>query len=77
MAERNESVLFERLMEQGAVKRPRQGRPRLRPERVAGDKGYTGRRIRKTVCRGSTPPDTCRTYLQRRGIGAIVPRQTE
>ncbi|XGW00709.1 MAG: transposase (plasmid) [Leptolyngbya sp. BL-A-14] len=35
-------------------------RPRLRPERVAGDKGYTGRRIR--------------TYLHHRGIGAIIPR---
>lgn len=60
VGQRNESVLFERLMEQGAVKRPGRGRPRLRPERVAGDKGYTGRRIR--------------TYLQRRGIGAIIPR---
>ena len=41
--------------------RPR-GRPRVRPDRVAGDKGYTGRRIR--------------AYLRRRGIGAVIPRQT-
>lgn len=60
--ERNESVVFEQLMEQGAVKRAGRGRPRLRPERVAGDKGYTGSPIR--------------TYLQRRGIGAIIPRRT-
>lgn len=60
VGQRNESVLFERLMEQGSVKRPGRGRPRLRPERVAGDKGYTGRRIR--------------TYLQRHGMGAIIPR---
>jgi hypothetical protein len=33
-------------MEQGAVKRSGQGRPRLRPFRLVGDKGYTGRRIR-------------------------------
>lgn len=52
--------MFELLMEQGAVKRPGRGRPRVRPERVAADKGYTGRRIR--------------SYLQGRGIGAVIPR---
>lgn len=60
MGQRNESVVFERLMEQGAVARRGRGRPRLRPERVAGDKGYTGRRIR--------------TYLKQRGIAAVIPR---
>ena len=40
--------------------RPGRGRPRLRPARVAGDKAYTGRRIR--------------AYLRRRGIGAVIPR---
>ncbi len=51
------------LLEQGAVARPR-GRPRLRPDRAAGDKGYTGRPVR--------------TYLRQRGIGAVIPRrQTE
>ena len=54
--------MFERLMEQGAIKRTGRGRPRLRPGRVAGDKGYTGRRIR--------------TYLRKRGIGAVIPRLT-
>jgi transposase len=49
-------------MEQGAVKRAGRGRPRIRPERVAGDKGYTGSPIR--------------TYLRRRGIGAVIPRRT-
>lgn len=39
--------------------RPR-GRPRVRPARVAGDKGYTGRPIRG--------------YLRRRRIGAVIPR---
>lgn len=47
------------LLEQGAVKR-RRGRPRIRPKRVAGDKGYTGRPVRQ--------------YLRRRGIGAVIPR---
>ena len=34
--------------------------PRRRPRRLAGDKGYTGRKIRG--------------YLRRRGIGAVIPR---
>lgn len=37
------------------------GRPRIRPDRVVGDKGYTGQPIR--------------AYLRRRGIGAVIPRQ--
>ena len=44
--QRNESIFLEQLMEQGAVQRSGRGRPRLRPKRVVGDKGYTGRRIR-------------------------------
>lgn len=49
------------LLERGAVARPGRGRPRLRPDRVVGDKGYTGRTIRR--------------YLRRRGIAAVIPRQ--
>jgi len=47
------------LLEQGAVHR-RRGRPRIRPTRVSGDKGYTGRPVRR--------------YLRRRGIGTVIPR---
>lgn len=60
VGQRNESVMFESLMEQGEVKRIGCGRARVRPQRVAGDKAYTGRRIRN--------------YLHRRGIGAVIPR---
>jgi len=49
------------LLDQGAVKRPRHGRPRLRPKRVAGDRGSTGRPVRQA--------------LRRRRIGAVIPRQ--
>jgi hypothetical protein len=45
VGERNESVMFAALMEQGKVRRMRRGRPRVRPKRVAGDKAYTGRPI--------------------------------
>lgn len=48
-------------MEQGAVKRQNQGRPRIRPRRVVGDKGY-----------GS---ESIRSYLHRRGIGAVIARK--
>ena len=61
VGERNESVMLEQLMEQGEVKQAGRGRPRLRPQRVAGDKGYTGHPIR--------------SYLRRRGIGAVIPRR--
>lgn len=58
--QRNESVVSESLMAQAAIARPGRGRPRWRPERVAADKGDTGRRIR--------------SYLKRRGIAAVIPR---
>ncbi len=51
------------LLESGAVKRVGRGRPRLRPERVAGDKGYSSRAVR--------------LYLRRRGIGAVIPRRRD
>jgi len=57
--QRHEQSQFCALMEQGAVKRPGRGRPRLRPARVAGDKGYSSGMIRR--------------YLRRRGIGVVIP----
>src|SRR5712692_3506582 len=51
--ERHEQIALPTLMETGAIKRPGRGRPRLRPDRVAGDKGYSSRKAR--------------AYLRRRG----------
>jgi transposase len=59
--QRNERSVFEALMETGAVKREGRGRPRTRPERVVGDKGYSSKKIR--------------SYLRGRGIGAVIARQ--
>ena len=59
--QRHEQIMFEALMETGAVKRATGGRPRVRPQRVAGDKGYSSRRIRR--------------YLRRRRIGIVIARQ--
>ncbi len=49
-------------MEHGAVKRLGRGRPKLRPKRVVGDKGYSRRKIR--------------AYLRRRGMRTTIPRTT-
>jgi transposase len=57
--ERHEQPVFPVLMEQGAVTQRGRGRPRIRPDRVAGDKGY------------SSP--TIRRYLKERRIGAVIP----
>ena len=62
VGERHEAVVFEQLMEQGAVKREGSGRPRIRPHRVSGDKGYSSRKIR--------------LYLRRRGIRYTIARKT-
>jgi transposase len=59
--QQHEATVFEQLLEQGAGKRPGRGRPRVRPARVVGDKGYTGRRLR--------------TYCRRRGLRYTIPRQ--
>jgi transposase len=59
----HEAPVFPRLLAQGAVKRPGRGRPRLRPHRVAGDKGYSSRAIRQG----------CR----RRGIRVTIPRTSK
>ena len=57
--ERHEQPVLPLLMQRGAVKRGGRGRPRIRPELVAGDKGY------------SSP--TVRQYLKERRIGAVIP----
>jgi transposase len=61
--QRHEAIAFARLLEQGAVRRHGRGRPRIRPRRVVGDKGYTGR-VRRAYCR-------------RRGIRYTIPRRRD
>jgi transposase len=59
--ERHEGRMVPALLARGAVRRPGRGRPRLRPRRVAGDKAFTGR--------------PGRSFLRRRGVGAVIPTQ--
>jgi len=59
--ERHEQMLFEPLMQQGQIKREGKGRPRHRPDRLVGDKGYSSRWIR--------------TWLRQHGIRHTIPRK--
>lgn len=59
--QRHDITVAEQLMEQGAIRRLKGGRPRLRPKRISGDKGYNSRRFRM--------------YLRRRGIRNTIPRK--
>jgi len=54
-------MAFIPLMEHGAVKRDGPGRPRLRPGRIVGDKGYSF--------------DDIREYLQHFGVPYTIPRK--
>jgi len=54
--QRHEQTVLPALLDAGAVKRPGRGRPKLRPRRVAGDKGYASGKARREVRqRGITP----------------------
>jgi transposase len=51
-------------MEGGVVRRPSgRGRPKRRPNRVVGDKGYSSRKVRQ--------------YLRQHGIGATIPKKRD
>jgi len=57
--ERHDSIALPALLDGGAVRRKRGGRPRLRPRRVAGDKAFADRPSRE--------------HLRARRIGAVIP----
>jgi transposase len=61
--QRHEAPMLARLMEAGAVKRQGRGRPRVRPDAVAGDKGYSYPSVRR--------------YLRGRGIRAVIPSKLD
>ena len=61
--ERHESKYLQPLLEAGAVERPGRGRPRIRPIRLVGDKGYSYTTVRR--------------YLHARGIQVTIPRRKD
>jgi hypothetical protein len=58
----HDSQQFATLMGTGRIRRLGRGRPRLKPDRVAGDKAYSSRAIRES--------------LRKRGIGAVIPTKS-
>lgn len=58
-----ESKSVEAVLAGVRLRRPGRGRPRRRPRRLAGDKGYSYRRVRR--------------YLRRRGIKAVIPTRKD
>jgi transposase len=85
--QRHEITAFERLMQQGAVKGAGPGRPRLYPERIVGDKGYSFPAVRRFLrchhvrltiphrsnqrCRGPFDKDT---YRRRNIVERLINR---
>ena len=61
--ERHEQPVLPTLMERGAVNRAGRGQPRIRPDGVAGDKGYSSPAVRR--------------YLKGRGNGAVIPTKAD
>ena len=61
--QRHEAPVFPRLLAAGAIRRAGRGRPRVRPARIVGDKGYSSRAIR-ALCR-------------RRGLRYTIPRRRD
>jgi transposase len=59
----HESTQFERLMGRIRLRNGGRGRPRCRPVKLAGDKGYSYPRIRR--------------WLARHGIKAVIPRRSD
>jgi transposase len=58
----HELSVAEQLITQGAVRRNGCGRPKSRPHRIVGDKGYSS--------------DKLRAFLKRRGIRYTIPRKS-
>lgn len=58
--QKHEISVCEDLLEQGAIKQGN-GRMKLRPKRVVGDKGYTSKKFRK--------------FLRKRGMRYTIPRR--
>ena len=69
--QQHEATMFEPLMEQGEVKRRGRGRPRIRPRRIVGDKGYSSRPIRRFNEHRRGPFDKA-IYRQRNRVERLI-----
>jgi hypothetical protein len=62
LTEVHDSQRVTALIDRGAIRRIGRGRPRLRPAKLAGDKGYSSRSIRLA--------------LRKRGITPVIPTKS-
>jgi transposase len=60
--QQHEATVLKELLDSPKLKRAGRGRPRIRPGRIVGDKGYTGQPIRG--------------YLRQLGIKVTIPRRS-
>lgn len=49
--QRHEAIFLEKLLDVIRIRRPGRGRPRRRPDKAAGDKGYSTPRVRRAMRR--------------------------
>jgi transposase len=68
--QRHEQTVFETLMTGGTVRREDRGRPRRRPTRVVGDRGYSRRSVRQYL-RTRAPPSLFPTVAMSAGVDRL------
>ena len=59
--QQHDATMAETLMQQGAIRSGKRGRPRVRPQRMLADKAYGSRQFKR--------------FLRQRGIQPVIPRQ--
>ena len=59
--QQHDATMAETLMQQGAVRSGKRGRPRIRPKHLVADKAYSSRKFKR--------------FLRRRGIQPVIPRK--
>jgi len=59
--QQHDATMAERLMQHGAIRSGKRGRPRVRPQRLVADKAYGSHQFKQS--------------LRRRGIQPVIPRK--
>jgi len=59
--QQHDATMAEQLLQQGAIRSGKRGRPRIRPLRIIADKAYGSRKFKR--------------FLRQRGIQPVIPRK--
>src|SRR3954451_21451060 len=73
--ERHEQIALADVLDRGAIPRSGRGRPRLRPRRVAGDKGYSSPTAPPRLRRGTAYSSQTARLRQRR-VSPVIPSKS-